>query len=457
MSWRQSTKQQFRQKESSSADALRRYDSQAVVSTINMVAHEGWVPSTASTVQPEDCQTLIRCQLKRVDGGSESLGTAMVKLPVPLPSVHDVPSFKSHAGRILNANNTLFESCHEVREAMLKHVKNLHSDSKDELHLEDSILDQAEKLPTFLEQKVPSSLMPNLVFQQDFTTSVRLGKWEVKSKIGTCRVSARSLVRGRNSSELDWSTQARAVRACTGFMDNHSVGLTRHIIQAKQGPVSYVLDMVYIPTCSNSQDALCVHVTKMAGNETPSDWEQGLYSVSGKHIDADHGIKRYDTVANETATIMRQAKKVSLKHLENQVMREILRKRTFQTDACKKLTAQHKGKYIKNEITMEQLNQELKAELTADERAETTAWITHALGRRTPAIRCIRGSMVKNHTKGAVEVSTITTDMEMKFVFTSVCQTPPFRGETIALELGNVWKIESHHVAIMPPVRETPA
>ena len=104
MSWRQSTKQQFRQKESSSSDALKRYDSQAVVTTINMVSQEGWVPSTTAAMKPEDCQTLIRCQLTKVESGTESLGTAMVKIPVPLPSVDDTMSFKAHASRILNAN-----------------------------------------------------------------------------------------------------------------------------------------------------------------------------------------------------------------------------------------------------------------------------------------------------------------------------------------------------------------
>jgi len=449
MSWRQSTKQQLRQKESSSSDALRRYDSQAVVTTMNMVSLEGWVPSTAAVMRPEDCQTLIRCQLTRTDGETQSLGTAMVKVPVPLPSTGDIMSFKAHAARILNANNTLFESCHEVREAMLKHVKGLHSDAENDIGI-----GSLEGEGVFLEEAVPSQVASNLVFHQRFTNSKRLGAWEVKSRIGACKVSARSLVRGKDSSELDWSSQAKAVQACMRFMEQNNLGITRHVIQAKQGATGYVLDMVFMPACNSCLDGLCVNVAKMAGNETPSDWEEGLSSIPGKFIDTDHGCKRYDIVANQTGAIMRQAKKVTMKHIENQIMREMLRKRTVQSDACKRLTAQHKGKYIKSEITMQQLNSELRAELTPEEMAETSAWMSHALSRRAPAMRCIRGSMVKNHSKNALEVSTVTADIEMKFVFSSMCITHPFRSESIALELGNVWKIEGNTLTMMPPARD---
>ena len=66
---------------------------------------------------------------------------------------------------------------------------------------------------------------------------------------------------------------------------------------------------------------------KMAGGELPAGWSSHIHASEGALVDARKGSNRCDLACAQAGNLLRHAKQVSLKHLENQVMREVLRLR----------------------------------------------------------------------------------------------------------------------------------
>eukprot|EP00960_Hanusia_phi_P002647 77431-Hanusia_phi.AAC.6 len=79
-----------------------------------------------------------------------------------------------------------------------------------------------------------------------FDEGDRVGGWELTSRIGPCRVCARNMVRGNGSSQLDWTTQARAAKAIAWGLREEGLEVSRHCITARRGREEYVLDALYL-------------------------------------------------------------------------------------------------------------------------------------------------------------------------------------------------------------------
>ncbi|EKX35674.1 hypothetical protein GUITHDRAFT_118165 [Guillardia theta CCMP2712] len=100
------------------------YESEAIAYTLN----------TYSQCRPSDhvlpldcgssCHTLVRSVLRRLEGqGVEhEHGSCELKTPGSPPVPTDLGSYIPPLHRILNANNSIFDSCYEVRMAMLRHA-----------------------------------------------------------------------------------------------------------------------------------------------------------------------------------------------------------------------------------------------------------------------------------------------------------------------------------------------
>eukprot|EP00960_Hanusia_phi_P002648 77431-Hanusia_phi.AAC.7 len=147
---------------------------------------------------------------------------------------------------------------------------------------------------------------------------------------------------------------------------------------------------------------------------------------------------------------MRHAKDISILHIRNQVMRELLRKRQGPlSEEARRLEQPHRGRYIKSEATMQQLQAELLAELTPEERLETEAWVQHALSCRSPVIQCVRGGVTKSYDPSGIELSTVSADMDLRYAFGAACRTPPFQGVSLSVEIGNTWKLEAHGLTLV--------
>ncbi|EKX33631.1 hypothetical protein GUITHDRAFT_147760 [Guillardia theta CCMP2712] len=436
---KESTKKLLRLQESGPASSLRRLESEAVVHVINSARSQGIVTGTCRQIHPADLHTLVRCRLTCTENSiTTNLGTAVIKVPIPIPQCDDMESFKAHAGNILHANNTIFEQCHPLREAMLKHIKGLHVDSAPE--------EEAEAL----DEAVPSTLYQNLVFKCQKKISERGSGWDGTSRFGNCRVSARNVVRGNVSSELNWSTQARAVNAVMSSMQKQGLSIVRHEMRFRKGNLLYCLDTLYMPTTPGNGEVLSARVVKMEGNETPFQWQRDFDAVNRQFIDDDHGMKRYDVAMQQSASILRHAKQVSIRHFENQVCRKLLEKRAVQTEESRRLTAKHHGVYIQNEVMMQKLRDELQAEMTPEEKDEASAFVESCLGRRGISLVCRNGGIVRSHCKNAVDISTVQAEVEMHYMVDAPCITKAFEGKSIDVNLKNIWKIEAHGLCLLP-------
>ena len=448
MSYRQSSKQVERHKHVGELDNLHRFESEAIVTTVNEIAEGGMQPRTRM-LGAEDCHTLIRSTLtlSGADGCGRVLGSAMMKLPVGVPGRDDFASSAAMLSRLLAPGSSLFGEHDEARNAMQRHLRGVSSTEGEGVQTDVGGIQKTEGR----EEPVPHNLMGALIFAEVARAGDRFGPWDVHSKIGPCMVCARSMVRGNGSHELEWTAQARACKAVSGLMEKVGLDIVRHCITARRGAETYSLDSVFLPVGPTSNDALCCTVVKMAGGEVPAGWSTHVHAAEVSQIDARRGSNRYDLVCAQAANLLRHAKQVSAKHLENQVLREVLRMRPEPiSDEARRLTGKHNGAYLKSEAHLEQLNQELRREMTAAEVGEAEAWVGIALSRRRPYIRCVQGSMAKNYDPSGLEVSTVGAELNMKFSFSGPCVTEAFQGKSISVELGNRWRVEGHTIGLMP-------
>ncbi|EKX36180.1 hypothetical protein GUITHDRAFT_145991 [Guillardia theta CCMP2712] len=426
---RASSKQVERHKHVGELDNLHRFESEAIVTTLNEIAEGGMQPRTR-ILGADDCHTLVRSTLtlSGADGCGRVLGSAMMKLPVGVPGRDDFASSGAMLSRLLAPGSSLFGEHEEVRSAMQRHLRGVSEGEE---------IQKTEGR----EEPVPHNLMGALIFAEVARAGDRFGPWEVQSKIGPCLVCARSMVRGNGSHELEWAAQARACRAVSGLMERVGLDIVRHCITARRGAETYTLDSVLLPVGPSSNDALCCTVVKMAGGEVPAGWSTHVHTAELNQIDTRKGSNRYDLVCAQAANLLRHAKQVSAKHLENQVLREVLRMRPEPlSDEARRLTGKHNGAYLKSEVHLQQLNDELRREMTAAEVGEAEAWVGLAMSRRRPYIRCVQGSMAKNYDPSGLEVSTVGAELNMKFSFSAPCVTEAFQGRSIAVELGNRWR-----------------
>lgn len=439
MSYRQSSKQVERHKHVGELDNLHRFESEAIVTTVNEIAEGGMQPRTR-VLGADDCHTLVRTTLtlSGADGCGRVLGSAMMKLPVGVPGRDDFASSGAVLSRLVAPGSSLFGEHDDVRIAMQRHLRQI------------SEGEGIEKTDG-REEPVPNKLMGSLIFAETARAGDRFGPWEVQSRIGPCLVCARSMVRGNGSHELEWAAQARACKAVSGLMERVGLDIIRHCITARRGAETYTLDSVLLPVGPSSNDALCCTVVKMQGGEVPAGWSTHVHATEVNQIDTRKGSNRYDLVCGQAANLLRHAKQVSAKHLENQVLREVLRmRREPLSEEARRLTGKHNGVYLKSEAHLEQLNQELRREMTAAEVGEAEAWVGLALSRRRPYIRCVQGSMAKNYDPSGLEVSTVGAELNMKFSFSAPCLTDAFLGQSISVELGNRWRVEGHTIGLVP-------
>eukprot|EP00960_Hanusia_phi_P057223 763500-Hanusia_phi.AAC.2 len=460
-------------------ESLQAFENDAVASTVNAV-NGGSMSERCSRVAAEDLHTLIRCTLTHTNSTSdegcdhEMLGTALVKLPVALPAGDDLMSFKSQISRVLAPSNSMFEGCHEVRAAMLKHVEGLEGEllgwggdpeggtaqgedmgSEADGPMCDN-LDEAAKARGVKPregERLSTRLMPSMLFEDGARFSDRVNGWEMTSRLGPCHVCARTLIRGNGSSQLDWTTPARSARAVAWGLRESGVGISRHCITARRGGEEYVLDALYLPVSAGASEALCASVVKMVGapcNEAPGLWRRAFHTMPASAVDARTGSNRYDLVCAQTANLVKHARDVTIKHIQNQVMRDLLRRRKGPlSEEQRRLEQPARGRHIKSEATMQQFNNELAAELTPEEMAETNAWVEFALSCRMPLIQCVRGGVSKSYDPAGLELSTVSADLDVKYVFGAPCRTMPFQGQSISLELGNQWRMEAHGLTLV--------
>ncbi|EKX38609.1 hypothetical protein GUITHDRAFT_115379 [Guillardia theta CCMP2712] len=131
MSYRQSSKQVERHKHVGELDNLHRFESEAIVTTVNEIAEGGLRPRT-QLLDAADCHTLVRATLTLggVGGGGEDgagtvLASAMMKVPVGVPSGADAATSAALLSKMLGPNSGLFAGHEDARTAMLRHLRGL--------------------------------------------------------------------------------------------------------------------------------------------------------------------------------------------------------------------------------------------------------------------------------------------------------------------------------------------
>ncbi|EKX43362.1 hypothetical protein GUITHDRAFT_110782 [Guillardia theta CCMP2712] len=414
---------------------LQTFQNEAVATTINAVLKDGLLTPMRS-LKPSECQTLIKCVLSKEEPEAALIGTAMVKIPKGLPKGGDWCAYGSSASIVLSPCNTLFEDLQQLREAMLTHVRALHAkDSKAERPEDHSPVDE----------RISSTLLPCSVFHGLSKVSDKVGGYQITSRFGSVLLSARDMVRC-NAAPPSSSGRRRhgpsrpSRRAWRSPASPRGQG--RYL---RAGPALHALPggIVAGPGGQRGEDG---------GERRPrgvEQWDPRL--AAERFIDDKHGTNRCDLVCGQAHALHSHARKITKIHVSNQVMREILRMRPEPlSDEARRLTAQHKGRYIKSESLMQTLNGELRKEMTKEELAEADAFVAKAYKRREPTVECVRGQVTKTYNPAGAEIATVSADFEMGYNTSLSCATPPFKGKSITLELGNCWKLESHVMTLIP-------
>lgn len=413
------------------------FENDAIVQTFNAYA-QAEPSENVTRVERCDHHSLVKSQLKKLANGSESyVGSCEMKTPTKLPPCTDDPRgvLAGFMKRILHSYNTMFDDNGEVRSAMLGHVLRSADPTA-----EDDALEEGRFAKCFLDCLHFGDMAA-------FTDAHR--GWTFRSYIGTCEFSGREVARKNAGCELDWSRQADGFHSLRESMELAGVPVWRYLIVAAGAGGTFVLDTVCLPTSASLQHRLNVGVTRLKGSPDPAHWTGSTFAIRSEFFHPRHGSTPFNAVSLHCPDIMEHARRISLLHIGNQAMREILRMRAEPSEAVQKLVSPQRGKYLKSEARMAELDGLLKRELTAEERAEFDAWMGKALRYRQPQLACTRGSMTRNFIPQHIEASNIGASIQMGYGMSLKCQTPPFRGRSISLDLGNTWEIEHSNLTFL--------
>jgi len=421
------------------ADSYNSFENDAIVHTFNTYSHSA--PSeNVTAIERGDHHTLVKCSLKCIDseGVERQVGSCEMKTKAKLPACPSHSAFEGLMKQVLNVKNCMFDDNHQVRALMMDHV----AECEDDRLCDDE---------SFKSNGLQTECFLNFFSFGNDCSCYRSTKqgWSLGSFVGSCEFSGRDIVRSALKCELDWCKQAEGLKCLQSSLQHSGLTVGRYLVTASKVGCSFVLDTVFLPTSAPLSHVFNVGLTRMKKSADPKTWNNSTYAIRSEYIHPKWGNSHFNLVSLHSSDIMKHAMDVSLLHITNQAMREVLRMRPEPSEATAKLVAPHKGRYLKTEALMAELNGQLRAELTGDEKAEVDAWLKQALKYKKPQLTCVQGSMTKNYLPNDLELSNIATSVKMNFNIKLRCQTPRFKGRSIALELGNTWDIENSNVTFL--------
>ncbi|EKX53857.1 hypothetical protein GUITHDRAFT_132892 [Guillardia theta CCMP2712] len=423
--------------DSASAQKLRKFEQKMITSIINEACHDT-VNDDQVDLDPLECNTMVKYMLIQTCGDGEKIvGSDIVNLPLKFPQLRiaSIPSLAS----FINRRHDMFKRHRDLLEKLFEH-----DDFARELSFDE------ETDATIVEQYVPNEMMRAMTFSCKRTVNQKIGRWSITSKIGTCQFSARQLIRSIRTEELDWSVQAAAIRAISACMASCGVACVRQCVELQASCGSFFrLEIMFSPRAPSPSHAMATSTVRMREAEETESSSSKLQAVNRSVIKTEGGCSRYDVVRSGASSLYTCAKKISTVHVENQVMREILRMRENQSEESGRLTMQHKGRYLKSETLLHTLNEELRIELTPLELREAECWIEACLSKHELKLSCFRAKMQSDYLQDVAQLSTVSADMVFTLHCAMPCITPAFHGREISLQLQNFWKLNLHTMIVL--------
>eukprot|EP00960_Hanusia_phi_P030000 748322-Hanusia_phi.AAC.1 len=409
--------------------------------TINQSCH-GFVDEQRSDLDPSCCHTRVKYSFMQIcKEGVKVIGSDVVNLEMQFSKLR-INSLPSLSG-VINRNHEMF-----------KHHRNL----LDVIFENDGFANDVY-LPTDGDRDLIharaheyalTELMNDMSFSCKDAITWQVGKWMITSKVGYSEFAARSFVRSTCGDELDWTTQANAIHAISSYMSSCGLACLRHCIDlCTSCHDPYRLEILYFPCSPSSSHALSASVVQMRDADETGLGGSRLQIVNKQIIEAERGCTRHVMVRNSACSLHELAKRISTIHVENQIMREILRMREDLSEEAQLLTMKHYGRYLKSETLLRTLNEELRRVLTPQELNEAEAFMEKCMSDHELKISCFKGKLQNNYLQGVAQLSTISADMVLSLHCSMPCVTPAFKEREISLLLKNYWKLEMHTIILL--------